>query len=98
MWEVDSQELSKILKVQPHLLVRPKGKVDMLIGSDCCQLLPKAVKTVENLQSLENKSGYCVRGTTEYGECQGCDNVCITLNHVTVGVKIMILMVLKYPV
>lgn len=87
VWEVDSQELSKILQVQPHLLVRPVGKVDMLIGSDCCQLLPRVVKTVDNLQLLENQFGYCVRGSIEYGERQSCNNVCITLNHVTVGVE-----------
>ncbi len=87
VWEVDSHKLSKILQVQPHLLVRPVGKIDMLIGSDYCQLLPKVVKTVDSLQLLVNQFVYCVRGSIDYGESQRCNNVCITLIRVTVGVK-----------
>ena len=37
---VDTRELSRILRVQQHLVTRPVGKVDMLIGTDCCELLP----------------------------------------------------------
>lgn len=50
--EVDADELNRILQVNPQLLVRPVGKVDMLIGSDCCKLLPRVIKIVGNLQLL----------------------------------------------
>lgn len=60
--DVDTVELSRILRVQQHLVTRPVGKVDMLIGTDCCELLLKVVKTVDSLQFLENQFGYCIRG------------------------------------
>ena len=41
---------------------RPYGTVDMLIGIDCCAILPQVVETVGNLQLLKNQFGYCIRG------------------------------------
>lgn len=83
-----SKELSRILLVKPHLMVRPVGKVELLVGSDCCQLLPKVIKTVGNLQLLENHIGYCVRGSfVARGDHQRRSNTCATLNHVTVSIK-----------
>ena len=87
VWEVDARKLSKILQIHPLLLVRYVGKVDVLIGSDCCQLLPKVVKTVDNLQLLENEFGYCLRGSINSGEYRNYSSACVTLNHVSVGVK-----------
>ena len=46
----------------PEILNRPKGKVDMLVGLDYCNLLPKVFQTYENLQLLENSFGFCLRG------------------------------------
>ena len=34
----------------------------MLIGIDCCAILPQVVETVGNLQLLKNQFGYCIRG------------------------------------
>ena len=46
----------------PRILNRPKGKVDMLIGLDYCNLLPQVYQTCGNLQLLENQFGFCLRG------------------------------------
>ena len=73
--EVDATELSRILQVNPQLLVRPVGKVDKLIGSDCCQLLPRMIKTVGNLQLLENQFGYCVRSSMSASISRGNNKV-----------------------
>ena len=42
---------------------RPSGKVQILIGTDNCSLLPDKVKQVGNLQLMENQFGYCLRGS-----------------------------------
>lgn len=44
---------------------RPTGKVDMLIGTDCCILLPDKVQEVEVLKLMKNQFGYCLRGKHE---------------------------------
>lgn len=54
-------ELSRILEVREHSLVRPVDKGDMLIATDFCELLIKVVKTVGSLQLLGNQLGYCLR-------------------------------------
>ena len=43
-------------------LFRPHGLVDLLLGVDYCTLLPQVVKTVGNLQLLNNNFGYTFRG------------------------------------
>lgn len=62
VWDVDTLDLSRILRIQQHLLIRPVGKADMVIGTDCCEVLPKGVKTTGSLQLLKNQFGYCVKG------------------------------------
>lgn len=85
VWNVDTLELSRILKVQQHLLIRPVGKVDMLIGTDCCELLPKVIKTVGSLQLLENQFGYCVRGRMTWdANHQEYTGSGFTVNHISV--------------
>jgi hypothetical protein len=44
---------------------RPTGSVDLLIGTDCCMLLPEKVAEVGNLQLMKNNFGYCLRGKHE---------------------------------
>lgn len=43
-------------------LFRPHGKVDMLIGADCCCIIPQVIATKSNLQLMRNQFGFCVRG------------------------------------
>lgn len=86
--EVNTFELSKIFGLQPQLLVRPVGRIDMLIGSDCCQLLPRVIRTIGNLQLLENQFGYCVRGSvTSNNDSLNHSSTRVTLNHVAVNVR-----------
>ncbi|XP_076028384.1 uncharacterized protein LOC143017480 [Oratosquilla oratoria] len=97
VYEVDANELSRILQVNPMLLVRPVGKVDMLIGSDCCQLLPKVIKTVGSLQLLENQFGYCVRGSMGTGTKRRGDSACVRVNHILFDVSTRKIEVSKLP-
>ena len=36
--------------------------MDLLLGLDCCQLLPDKIAHVGNLQLLKGPLGYCLRG------------------------------------
>ena len=60
---IDEGELSRIFDIQEKGLHRPHGNVEILLGLDSCNLFPKVVRTVDNLQLLENIFGYCVRGS-----------------------------------
>lgn len=48
--------------IEVDALVRPSGQIDMLVGSDYCELLPQVVETKGKLQLLRNNFGYCLRG------------------------------------
>ncbi|XP_043208348.1 uncharacterized protein LOC122373955 isoform X1 [Amphibalanus amphitrite] len=48
--------------IQPKDIERPHGNVDMLIGIDCCAIMPIVTETIGNLQLLKNQFGYCIRG------------------------------------
>ena len=48
--------------VTKKYLERPTGKVDLLIGTDYCKILPRVVEQVYNLQLLKKQFGYCIRG------------------------------------
>lgn len=42
---------------------RPTGKVDLLIGADNSSMIPEVVRTIDNLQLVQNNFGMCVRGS-----------------------------------
>lgn len=44
-------------------IARSEGKVDLLIGADCCILLPEKIDQIGNLQLMRNQFGYCLRGS-----------------------------------
>ena len=44
-------------------LERPDGNIELLIGSDWCNLQPQVKQTVDNLQLMKNMFGYCLRGS-----------------------------------
>ena len=44
---------------------RPVGRVDILLGLDCCTLLPNKVSQRGNLQLMYGLLGYCLRGSHE---------------------------------
>ncbi|XP_043190107.1 uncharacterized protein LOC122364075 [Amphibalanus amphitrite] len=60
--EIDMINIANIFHIQPEYIKRPHGKVDLLVGTDCCVLLPEVVKTIEKIQLLRNQFGFCVRG------------------------------------
>ena len=61
---VDIERVVKLFKsLKPSDIMRPIGKVDVLIGTDCCTLLPDKVNQVGNLQLMKNQFGYCLRGS-----------------------------------
>ena len=42
---------------------RPIGKVNLLIGTDYCSILPEKVGESGNFQLMKNQFGYCLRGS-----------------------------------
>lgn len=54
-------ELSQVSTIFPDVnigvIARPSGKVDMLIGTDYCELLPQVIRTKGKLQLLKNCFG-----------------------------------------
>ncbi|XP_047499242.1 uncharacterized protein LOC125046242 [Penaeus chinensis] len=78
VWNVDAVGMneisSKIKRIDltrlPELFVRisnvevdlPYGEIDMLIGTDCCEILPRVVEDNKGIQLLENQFGFSIRG------------------------------------
>ena len=95
VWDVDvvginevSARIKKVdLSKMPELFVgisksevdRPHGEIDMLIGTNYSELLPRVVQTNKGLQLLENQFGLSVRG--RYDEITGQVNAS---NHILV--------------
>jgi hypothetical protein len=62
--EVDMNQACKIFNLREGTIKqRPKGKIDVLIGTDWCKILPNKVDERDNLQLMRNQFGYCVRGS-----------------------------------
>ena len=60
----NATELHMLFKgVSADEIRRPSGRVDLLIGTDCCVLLPTKIDQVGNLQLMKNQFGYCIRGS-----------------------------------
>ncbi|XP_037773212.1 uncharacterized protein LOC119568872 [Penaeus monodon] len=78
IWNVDAVGMNEIsskvkridLSRLPELFTRisnlevdlPYGEIDMLIGTDCCEILPRVVEHNEGIQLLENQFGFSIRG------------------------------------
>ncbi|XP_068229326.1 uncharacterized protein [Palaemon carinicauda] len=61
--EVDLSRVSELFEGISNLeLNRPHGEIDMLIGADYCEILPRVVETNKGLQLLENQFGFSIRG------------------------------------
>ena len=59
---VDTKEVSSWFNMAETELSRPVGPVDVLVGTDWCQLLPNKIAEKGNLQLLRNQFGHCIRG------------------------------------
>ena len=72
---------------------RPISKIDILIGTDACQILPIVYETKGNLQLMRNQFGFCLRGKhpsiKTYKQDLNTNHVII--NHVEVNVNDVII-------
>lgn len=84
MCQVDTTGVASLLGVRSSDIERPYGKIDMLVGSDYCGLLPSVVHTVGNLQLMHGPFGYCIRGSHPLLKVKSTNNthVCVRINHV----------------
>ncbi|XP_068214422.1 uncharacterized protein [Palaemon carinicauda] len=78
---MDLGEIARKLGVQEKHLQRPEGRIELLIGSDYCTLLPQVIKTVDNIQLLSNDFGLCIRG--RFDEKEGEKKYCVQINHIS---------------
>lgn len=80
---VDTSNVATLLGVQETDIKRPHGKIDLLIGSDYCELLPSVVKTVDHLQLMRGPFGYCIRGSHPLLKVGFTDttHVCVRVSH-----------------
>ena len=77
--KIESKDLTEVSSLFHVLggktIDRPSGSVGLLIGTDCCTLLPNKVAQIDNLQLMKNQFGYCLRGShPSFGPTS--DNVC----------------------
>ena len=91
--EISAVDVSRVASlfrgVTENDIKRPTGRIELLIASDCCTLLPNKVQQSGNLQLMSNQFGYCLRGTHPLLNVPGneSNHVSITLNHVTAAVR-----------
>lgn len=79
--KVDLSELAKKFEVQERDIQRPEGRIELLIGSDCCTVMPKVIKTVDNVQLMSNEFGLCIRGRVDDKEDE--KGYLVQINHVS---------------
>ena len=64
---LEESDVSKVVHFFPEIsledIERPKGKIELLIGADCCELLPNKVNQIGSLQLMKNQFGHCLRGS-----------------------------------
>lgn len=61
--DVDLSQLPNIFPNIDREMIRPSGKIDMLIGIDYCELFPQVIRADGKLHLLENNFRYCLRGS-----------------------------------
>ena len=62
--EVDVSDIAPLLNnISLDDIKRPVGSVDVLIGTDACDILPIIEQDLGKLQLMRNQFGYCLRGT-----------------------------------
>ena len=68
---------------------RPHGKIDILIASDCCRMLPDKVEEVRDLQLMKNQFGYCLRGSHPMIKLhtRESNHVLVKIHHLDADVK-----------
>ncbi|XP_045127294.1 uncharacterized protein LOC123513898 [Portunus trituberculatus] len=62
--KVDLTEVTKLFEgVSVTDLDMPEGDIDLLIGTDWCNLMPEVISSVGTLQLMRSMFGYCIRGS-----------------------------------
>jgi hypothetical protein len=62
--DVDISKVARLFKgIDEKDVKRPTGQVDILIGTNCCILMPNKLDEVDNIQLMRNQFGYCLRGS-----------------------------------
>ena len=64
IFDVDISKVARLFKgIAEKDAKRPTGQVDILIGTDCCIIMPNKLDQVDNLQLTKNQVEYCLRGS-----------------------------------
>ena len=53
--QVDLSEIANKFEIREKDIQRPEGRIELLIGSDYCALMPQVIKTVDNVQLMSNE-------------------------------------------
>ena len=78
---VNIDNVAKMFQINPNLIERPQGPVELLIGIDNCYIMPQVVRCFDNLQLLKNSFGYCIRGIIP-GSSNQINIVKFHINHI----------------
>ena len=88
--EADTAFIARLFGVEEWEIDRPTGKVDLLIGADHSSMIPEVVRTIDNLQLMQNNFGVCVRGShpvmTRNIGAQSF--LTVKINHMTVAAEV----------
>lgn len=79
--QVELSEIAKKFEVQEKDIQRPQGRIELLIGSDYCTLMPQVIKTIDNVQLMSNEFGFCIRGRLD--DTGGGKRYHVQINHVS---------------
>ena len=86
---IEDSDVSKIIHLFPEISLKdvrqPKGNIELLIGADCCELLPNMVNQVGSLQLMKNQFGYCLRGSHHNLGSSGKSNCVVVQIHFVNG-------------
>lgn len=83
---VDISEIHYIFDVSTNTdILRPQGKVDLLIGADNCDMIPSVVKTVGKLQLMKGPFGYCIRGSHQNFKDNNTRYYSAKINHIQIN-------------
>ena len=106
VWNVDAVGIGEVsarikkvdLSKMPELFVgisnsevdRPHGEIDMLIGANYSELLPRVVQTNKGLQLLKNQFGFSIRGRHEEitGQVNSGNHVLVRIHKLSSSVNL----------
>ena len=79
--EVDVSEIVDLFQnIRLEDIERPVGQIDVLLGLDCCQLLPNNVAHIGDLKLMKGPLGYCLRGSHPLLHFRGTNTNSIKIN------------------